>query len=277
MTRKVSTETVYPFVPPLSSLLTSVVAGIKDLYFVIQGDPTSIIAASSISSSSSSRTTIFYEDFVQTRLAEYTAGFGNTVFRFEAILNSALYEVTFTVPHSGGLGQVYNDDGSLVRAVLIYDTAFIIKTGSSLVSIVVEPSRTQWHTEKVTSINFYNIQRCNGVEDQTVLIPLDIIPASSSSQSSGAGNTFDLRFRDGYNTRISFDEGLSFFGEAGIGRGLAPTFGNTIDCASSSSATAFQEGITTVNGVIPVSGNIPIEVSPSLGKQAETGRIRIID
>jgi hypothetical protein len=280
-TRHVSSRGDYPFVSPLPLATQPEADGILDLYFVIQGDPTFLLPPASSLSSSSTEPGEFHEDFVQTILFEYEIVATDTIYTFHAVFNEKVYVVTFTVPHAGGIGRVSNDDGSDVDAVLIFDADFIIKVGmANPLGAIVEPARTQWHIEKLKTLSFFNIKRCNGEEDQSILVPVIPSQTSSSSMGSSAGpfDTLNLKLRDGYNVEVAYDpdSGLSFLGGDALGKGNAPDFGNTVDCESSSSAEAIEDGITTVNGVIPVAGNIPINVSPSLGKQTQPGKIEII-
>lgn len=275
-TRHVSATGDYPFVFPVPDGSKDEIGGIKDLYFVIQGAPSFVLPASS--SSSSQGDNIFHADFVRTILFEYSISGPTTIYTFHAIFNDFVYVVTFTVPHAGGIGSVTNDDGGPSKAVLIFDSGQIITTGGGNVfGAIVEPSRTQWHTERVTSLEFFNIQRCNGVEDADMLISV-LIPESSTTSSLGPYELQEIRLTNGYNVTVDTidSQGLVFSGGDGVGLGNAPDFGNTIDCGSVSSTAELLEGITVVNGIIPVGGNIRIEVSRSLGKQTSQGLIQII-
>jgi hypothetical protein len=275
-TRHVSAENAYPFVPPV---LVTAADGILDLYFVIQGEPTSY--ASSSSSSASGAPAASHADFLQVSLVSYVAGAGTTTYTFEALFNARIYEIVFVVPHTGGTGQVSNTDATAVSAVMIFNTDKIIKAGSSSVQLEVEPSRAQWHVEDIQSIEFLNIAREAGVEDPTTLIP---VRSFSSSD--------DIEFEDGYNTEVGFDGGteLSFIGGLALGKGLAPGFGETTSSASSTSGSsesqssissgaippAQVDAVSTVNGFIPVSGRIAVTVSQSLAIQRSVGLLEIL-
>jgi hypothetical protein len=274
-TRHVSAENAYPFVPPVVS---AVADGILDLYFVVQGEPTSLASSSSSSASGSPTPS---QDLIEVRLAEYSAVPGFTTYRFEARFNERIYSVVFVVPHTGGTGQVTNTDLTQVKAVLIFNTDKVIKTGSGMLSLEVEPSRAQWHVEDVQSIEFLNITRIAGVEDPDTLVPIRTFNSSE-----------DIELQDGYNTEVSFDgqTELSLFGGLGLGKGLAPGLGETsISSSSTSSSSTSQssmssgpvppaqvDAVSTVNGFIPVGGDIAVTVSPALSIQRSTGLLEIL-
>jgi hypothetical protein len=187
--------------------------------------------------------------------------------------------VTFDVPNdsASGTGQVANNDGSDVRAVLIYNADKIIDAGTGSVAIEVEPGRAAWHTEKVDQIIFKNIARCNGVEDDSTLLTVDMFPDGEPISTE-----IVIPFEDGYNTTVRYvDDALVFTGGTFFGRGLSPNLGDTVICESSSSTSTFlsisaNDLITTINGVKPVNGNIPIAVSRSMGKNQIDGALEII-
>lgn len=261
-TRHVSAEVDYPFIPELPAFERSVSSGILDLWFIIQGEPSYTETASSASASSSAPVVCDTTPLV--RLIGYTASGADTIFTFHAIKDLSTWVITFTVPNTGAeTGQVDNDDTTAVHAVLIFNSDNIPSSGSADVEMEVEPARAQWHTEVVDTITFKNIYRCSSIEDDSVLSTIYTVSSSSP-----------LHIENGHNTEISFEDSiLTFTAEQGIGQGVSPDIGDASDCP----AAAFDDQVvTTINGVSPVSGNIPIGVSNRLGKQRSTGRLELI-
>jgi len=273
-TRHVSAENDYPFIPLLDTADSLVVAGILDVFFVIQGSST----FTDTSSSSSSASCVFNADnFIH--LIAYSVAASITTFTFRAQQGSDVWTVTFDVPNdsASGTGQVNNNDGSDVRAVLIFNADQIIDSGSGAVAIEVEPGRAQWHTEQVDQVIFQNISRCNGIEDDSILLNLIQFPDGEPITTE-----IVIPFENGFNTTVRYvEDALVFTGGTGFGRGLSPNLGDTVVCESSSSASTFlsisaNDLITTINGVRPVNGNIPISVSRSLGKNQIAGALEIV-
>jgi len=180
-TRHVSAENDYPFQGVLSDPDAAAVAGILDLYFIIQGSATGSGTTESSSSSSSAAPVV---PLIQ--LSSYTVGGSETEFMFDAVSGSNIWEIAFSVPNTGAsLGQVYNDDATSCHAVLIFNSDKIATSGGGSTSIPVEPGRAQWHVEQVDDLSFFNIDRCNGVENEDSSWPV-FEEQSSSSDSSTA-------------------------------------------------------------------------------------------
>jgi hypothetical protein len=273
-TRHVSSENDYPFIPLLDTADGLVTAGILDVFFVIQG------ASSFIDTSSSSAAapcTLNAVNFIQ--LTAYAVVGTTTTYTFRAQQRDRVWLITFDVPNdsASGTGQTNNTDGSDVQAVLIYNADKVIAAGSGSVSIEVEPGRAVWHTEQVDQIIFKNIARCAGVEDDTTLVAVDQFPNGEPLSTE-----IIIPFEDGYNTTVRYvKDALVFTGGTGFGRGLSPNLGDTVICDSSSSNSTFlsisaNDLITTINGVRPVNGDIPIHVSQTLGKNQAVGILEII-
>ena len=265
-TRHVSGEVDYPFVPPLPDFERAISAGILDVYFVIQGEPSFVTTSGSSSAApaSSSVPDEGCEEPAKTvHLISSAVAGTDTIFTFHAVEGNKTWVITFTVPNiNADIGQVDNDDLTDVKGVFIYNSSKIPASTTDLY-IEVEPTRVQWHTEIVDLITFKNIKRCNGIEDSDTLITAHSIDDGDS-----------LNIEDGYNTEVSYEDGiLSFNAEEGIGKGVAPNLGNSGDCTEEE---ADDQVITTINGISPVDGNIPVNVSNLFGKQRTRGRLEII-
>ena len=174
-TRHVSEENDYPFQGVLLDSDATAVAGILDLYFIIQGPATRGWTTESSSSSAAPVVPII-------QLSSYTVGGSETEFVFDAVSGSNIWEIAFSVPNTGAsLGQVYNDDATSCHAVLIFNSDKITTSGGGSTSIPVEPGRAQWHVEQVDDMSFFNIDRCNGVENEDSSWPVVFEEHSSSS------------------------------------------------------------------------------------------------
>jgi hypothetical protein len=263
-TRHVSAETDYPFEPLLTEAEAEIVGGILDLYFVVQSPADREIPQAESSSGGGCEKVdrLVY-------LSEYQVISGITRFTFTVREGPYFWDVMFDVPNTGGeTGQVNNFDGGNVNAVLVYNTDNIIDTGSGLVLLPVEPSRAQFHTEQVDRLCFYNISRCAGEEDQEASSLVLCVEGSSSLAA--------LAFEDGYNTEVVFESSeLVFTGRQGAGKGRAPDFGDTEPSCSEEPGSVLDNIITTVNGIAPNNGDIPLVVSGDLGTQRVAGRITI--
>jgi hypothetical protein len=139
------------------------------------------------------------------------------------------------------------------------------------IDLLVEPGRAQFHTEQVDSLSFFNIWRCNGEESSESSIEVLALGTSSAEEMS-------LELIDGYNTSLNFDESLSIVGGVGLGQGIAPDLGNTGPACSSLSEEVLDldDVVTTINGILPEAGDIPIGVVGSIGVQRSEGRIELI-
>lgn len=271
-TRHVSAETSYPFVSATSAQARLHTGGILDLYFVVQGPPTGQQSSSGASSLSPDQTSgESVNRWVD--LVYYEAIGSITRFTFYVREGEDRWDVFFDVPNTGGVtGQVHNADTTYVNAVLVYNSEDVIDTGEGWVGYTVEPSRAQFHTEQVNSFTFRNISRCAGSEDPTVLFDAFVLQTGSSSGEVH----LDLVLEDGYNCAVSFLDELIFSGELAVGKGTAPDFGNTDPLCTEDPNDALEFIVTTVNGIAPVNGGIPVIVSGGLGAQRMPGRIEII-
>jgi len=262
-TRHVSAETAYPFEPGLTDAEMTIVGGLLDIYVVVQSPPDRVLPGSS--SSSAGACEVVDRALL---LVRYEVIGAATRFTFEAREGEEYWDIIFDVPNTGGVtGSVNNTSPSTVQAVLLYNSDNVIDTGSGAVDLLVEPSRTQYHTEQVDSICFWNIARCGGSENSGTLYPVLCVEGSSLSE---------LRVEDGYNCEVEFSSSeLVFTGRLSAGKGLSPDFGDTEPSCSEEPAELLDEIITTVNGISPVNGDIPVAVSADLGSQRETGQINI--
>jgi hypothetical protein len=262
-TRHVSAQNDYPF-HPVSDALRPVALGILDVYFVIQGQETGIVSEESSSSAQESDQVLLQTVY----LISYLVTGPLTKYTFRAFYGNRYWDMTFSVPNTGGeLGQVNNDDGSDCRAVLIYNSDLIMQATADI-SLQVEPGRAQFHTEQVDSMSFFNIWRCSGVED-----------ASSSLSVLEIGSpAMELDMVDGHNTQLAYESSLEIIGGVGLGKGIIPDAGNTSpECQSSSEAeTDLEDVVTVINGILPTNGNIPVRVEGSIGLQRAPGRLELL-
>jgi hypothetical protein len=218
--------------------------GILDLYFIIQGTPTSVWTVGSSSSSSVSPAApeipfIYLSNYyvcdtqwehLYDPLGSHPPvwplvhgpndwGSQNTVFTFTAVHGFNTWEIVFIVPNRATtdklrtdgvirgpelglpgtvgasdegacLGQVYNSDNTECHAVLVFNSALILTSegphlpaGVDTAMIPVEPGRAQWHVEQVEDLNFFNIDRCNGVENEDSSWPV-VFPEEEESAGS---------------------------------------------------------------------------------------------
>ena len=272
-TRHVSAQSAYPFILDpervYSANIEQIKKGILDTYFVIQGTPD--ISTEESGSSSSGGAECTTERTV--RLISVVDQGTTSLFIFYATEGGDIWQVWFEVPNTEGfIGSVQNIYDNDVQATLLYNSADIF-VGDVSVDIQVEPSRAQFHTERVLSLSFNNIARCNGLEDPSTLLPVLVLSEGSSSEEGPS-----LSLIDGYNTELEFDvvtEEIVFSAQQGIGKGAAPDLGNDLTCTDPVT-NPLDDLITTVNGIAPVNGDIPIDVTRSLGTQRNTGKIEII-
>jgi hypothetical protein len=267
-TRHVSAQNDYPFYM-VPDALRPLAQGILDVYFVIQGPESGFMTGTSSSSSEEAEEPP--ELLEQVRLVQYDNLGTTTRFTFWAISGNRYWVITFTVPHTGGdIGQVSNDDVSDCRAVLIYNADFItLASGTDILQ--VEPGRAQFHVEQVNTLEFYNIWRCNGVETPESSNEVLKLGASSSGP-------MELALVNGYNTVVSYESSLEIAGGTGLGLGIVPDIGNTAPGCSSSGEEdlELEDVVTTINGILPEAGNIPLQVSRSVGKQRSPGRLELL-
>jgi len=270
-TRHLSVDGVYPFIGIDNE---PAIEGIKDVYFVLQGDPTVAMDPN--------------DTDTRVRLIQVQDLGSSTQYTFQAVRDTRRWIVTFIVPHNVGTGQVVNEPGPKTKAVLIFNSDQIYQGGGVLnVDIVVEPSRAQWHVSKVQSMSFYNICRENGVEDTSDLIPVLIL-----TDPEPYGDPLVIPLEDGFNSEVTYDPDineLTILVDQGIGKGPCPDFGDTV-CAdgiagsSGSSGGSSEEPIvpdqenvvSVINGLVPVDGNLDIQVSRSLSINTAVGLVEII-
>lgn len=252
-TRRVSADTVYPFVPPSAE---PAIAGILDIYLVVQGPGDT----GSSSSSGPDRVDLVGYD------ADTVPG--TTTFLFQACSGARTWSIGFDVPRGlGGTGSITNNAGTECYGVLVFDAEKVLASGAAPASAEVEPGRTQWYVEQVDSIAFYNTWRCAGIES-----------GSSSMAEASYGADMTINFEDGYNCTVQCSSGsLEFTAGVGLGKGIAPDYGDTAsECSSAQALDYLRDVVTTINGIAPVDGNIPIRTSPLIGIQRSTGRIELI-
>lgn len=268
-TRHTSAENEYPFENGGQGL-PEAAQGIVDLWFVVHGPPTHPVPPfSSISSSGG----IGQPDPVDsTHLIAVEAFATYTEYTFRIRRDGWGWQVDFQVPHdSPGTGTVQNVDQSVVSAVITYNENNILKTGSSLENLRVEPARTVYYHEAVAKINFLNKRRCEGVETEDLEEVKVLLPGE------------DLDIGDGYNMTLSIEDGeLTLDGGNGNGLGNAPSvaFGDTEGCEGSSSGSPVVSEevslVRTVNGITPADGNVVVATSRLVGKEKANGRLTLI-
>lgn len=235
-------------------------SGILDTYFVIQGVPTGVYSGPVYGSSDPDEE--YVQPFVQLRRVD--PGALTVQYTYWAVSGNRYWEIVFEVPVAGGTGQVRNSDATSCTAVLIFDTELIYRGAPVDVVVWVEPGRTEWHTEQLDSIELFNIWRVSGVEDDSVRLAV--------AYFAGA-----VELIDGYNTEWAFSsesKELAVTVGAGLGKGRCPDYGDTVGGGGSSAPEV--DYVTTVNGIAPKGGDIPVEVSPSLGLQRSAGKLTIM-
>jgi hypothetical protein len=268
-TRHVSAEGIYPF---YNTALDDAIKGILDIYLVVMGEPDSLSGT--------------FETDARAELIEINDLGTTTRFRIQAYKGFGIWDFEFIVPNTGTTtGQVSNNLTNDSIGTFLYNTD-LIYTGVDLsVNYELEPSRVAFHTEQVNSIVFQNICRQNGVEDPTQVI--DVIEFTDVSPFT---NTVVIPVEAGYNTTVSYDpetDTLAFTAEQGTGKGASPDYGDVNGCGSSDSSTipgssgsssSGQEGsfVRVINGLTPIDGDIPINVSQSLSLNIAKGRVEII-
>jgi len=226
-----------------------------------------------------------------------------TDFVFTACDGSNVWEIKFRVPNESttttaridgpppalqaaradtgaAIGQIYNDDDTSCHAVLIFNSDKITTAGGgheagdpAHMRIPVEPGRAQWHVEQVDDLNFFNIDRCNGVENEDSSWPVVF-----EEQSSSSGSDIVVDWVDGYNCELEASSGsLELVVAAGLGAGTSPDYGDTGSCSSlSGDANVLDDAVRVINGVPPVNGDIPLATSPEIGIQRSRGLIELV-
>ena len=278
ISRPLSNTDVYPFVMSPDDARRSFVTGIRDVYFVVQGAYGFVQPSSSSSSSSGSSSSSLARLHHRVVLHSCAAGTAATAYVFRAQQGARVWQYTFRVPHTGGIGLVRSAEDR--NAALVFDTSAILKTGSGTeLSIPVEPSRAQWHTEQVTALVFENTWRLAGVEDTATRVEV-------ARYTGSPGEHVEVALNDGYNVELDYEAGeLAILPGLGFGRGRAPDYGDTGSSSSSavsssssrSSTEVLPDGIYIINGFAPDDGNLQIDVSRRLGLDldATAGRITI--
>lgn len=177
------------------------------------------------------------------------------------------------------LGQIYNDDDTSCHAVLIFNSDKITTAGGgeeagdpAHMRIPVEPGRAQWHVEQVDDLNFFNIDRCNGVENEDSSWPVVLEEQSSSSDTD-----IVVDWVDGYNCELEASSGsLELVVAAGIGEGTSPDYGDTGESCTSLDANVLDDSVLVINGVPPINGDIPLSTSPKIVIQRTRGLIELV-
>ena len=239
-------------------MATSPSSGLLDTFFIIQGTPTGVYTGPVYDPLAPE---LYITPVVQLR--RVTPGPLTVQYLFWAIEAGYYWEVIFEVPVIGGMGQVRNSDATDCTAVLIFDTELIYRGLPVDVLIRMEPGRSEWHLERVLDLTFYNIWRQYGVEQPANLLVV--------LTTAGA-----IELIDGYNTEWAYsseNSELAVTASPGLGKGRCPDYGDTV--AGGGSSDAGFDLVTTINGIAPKGGDIPVEVSPSLGLQRATGKLTV--
>jgi hypothetical protein len=244
---KLSNETPYPFTPATPDADLPAVAGILDAYLVIAGTPAAISPAAPAT---------------VTLISAVISG-ANIVYTFRADYALQRFTNTITVPRSGGILQVTTATYPLIT--LLVDTERLPTSSAGAIAAVVEPSRVIWDHEVVSSITVKNISRTAGVEDPDTLLTV-------YAYNPGAGNPAVVTLIDGYNTQwqVQGDE-LLLTTDAELGLGASPNYGDTVDIPTPDTRPILQ----CLNGLLPVGGDIPLEVSDSLGLLTGDGTLTV--
>ena len=245
---KLSNETPYPFTPAISDADLPAIAGILDAYLVVAG------AASVLPVAVASP---------EVTLTSVTISGASIVYSFRADYGLQRYVNTITIPRSGGIQQVTTTGYPLIT--LLVDTERLPTSSYPGITAVVEPSRVVWDHEVVASLTFKNVRRSSGVENfNTLLTVLTLSP--------GPGNPGTLRLIDGYNTEFRYTDGeLLLNVDAELGQGASLDYGNTAESPVVDTRPILQ----CVNGLLPLSGDIPIYLSDALGIETGDGTLTI--
>jgi len=257
-TPKTSLQGIYPFAPPVPADEAAYIGGILDLFIIIKGEPTGPYTGMGYESSGAEE---YVTPFVQLR--QVSPGMTAVVYTFWAVEGGWYWEIVFSVPLTGGMGQVRNADATDCTATMIFDTELTYKVTPVSLALRVESGRTEWHVERLNELQLYNIWRRRGEERRNVLQAFATI-------------TGVLDLIDGYNTEWQYSSEtaeLSVIADAGLGKGRCPDYGDTVESGSSEGGLDL---VATVNGIAPRGGDIPVETSPSLGLRRATGRLTIV-
>jgi hypothetical protein len=256
LNRHFSSQGDYPFVPILSGDIKTFAASILDIYIVIQGEPTD---------------TTTPVDYPITYLMSATEASNEVTLNFRSIyINGDYWDYTFILPDVTIKGDIITVGslGGYVSGVLSYKTPISTSLFPINTPLEIESARVQWHIEFIEAIVFQNITRCNSVEDTDTLI--DILNIQDLP-------TDVIKFKDGYNCVVSYeDNNLTFTASQGIGKGKMPNLGNTNpEMCEEPTINSLPDGVYVINGLLPVNGDIPLEVSSALYIDKEPGSIKI--
>lgn len=258
-TRHISAKGEYPFIPGTAVTGLDVLDGILDLFVVVRGTP------------DGSGATV--TDPIVQLMASVVIG-SDMRLDFQATeRNGDFWNFSFLVLGAdtpGSIAQVLGNN-AYVYAIATYDTTpfsnnFVSTPG---ISAVAEPSRTQWQTEAIESIVFENITRCNSVEDTGTLVTVQTINAVDVDP--------EIKLANGYNTLLSYEDNqLSLVAGIGLGEGTAPGYGNTDPVGCPEPDPEEIVGVFSINGLLPVDGNIDLSTSSDLYFNKSTGIIEVL-
>ena len=259
MIRHTSNNNVYPFVPgTVSPLLDPLVLGLLDVFIVIQGAETGTGSAVTIPEVKVVGTNTSANDLILSLRATEIDG--------------RYWDFDVTIPSANSPGTISSTSISSnadIKVSLFYDTSYTIEAFvNEIAEAQIETSRVVWKTEKLNSISFSNIARCNSTEDAGDIVETFTYDLNAVSP--------EINIIDGYNTEWSYtDNTLTLVGQAGIGQGNSPDYGNTEGSSCPVIDTAELEGVYTINGLLPVNGNIDLLTSSALYLNKSTGKIEV--
>ena len=257
--RHVSADDVYPFLPqPLqpSALNDIIVKSIKEIFSVIRGAPDLNTGTPLDAPRATLRVLVVSPNNYQLLLSYYyTEG---QVWDYEIAIS------TLGLSGIQSIEAVTNDRSRITAIVDIDHLEQILVTPPAL-HYILEPSRTVWAIEEVNKITLSNIERCNSVETPNNLIVVETYDSGNSSMSIG----------NGYNTALSYaGNTLSIDADINLGQGTAPDFGNNVGGCEAVDPNQI-DGIFSINGLVPVDGDISLEVSAGLAMEQTAGQLKI--
>jgi hypothetical protein len=258
-TRHVSARGEYPFIPGTYAAGLDVLKGILDLFVVVRGVPTGNLLP-------------VQDPIIE--LLETTAAGSDMTLSFRAReRDGRFWDFDIDILGAdtpGSIGQALSNN-AYVYAIAIYDTTFFANNFVSTpgINATVEPSRTQWQTEAVERVVFENVVRCNSEEDFGDIVTVQVINASDPNP--------EIKLANGYNTVLSYEDNqLSLVAGIGLGEGQAPSYGNTDTVCCPEPDPEEIEGIFSINGLLPVNGNIDLSTSSGLYFNKSTGLIEVL-
>lgn len=263
-TRRQSSNIDFPFVPGMPD--RTVVGGLKDATFTIQGDP----------STTQTLVTPYRSAYVYlksvTQISPGSIPSVEYVFHAVSELSGVerIYVLTFIVEKGTGLQGIWNDPSESSIGYLVVDGNNMYVTGDLVFTspdYLMEPATAFWMNLQVSSLSFANEYR-------------NFDPVQRTSLSNDNLKTFtspsDVLLGNGYNVRVTCvpDNGLlDFNGGAGNGLGLAPDNMWDVGPAWGVGVT----GIMSVNGVLPNrQGDIPVSESASVVLIPAKGSLTIL-